>query len=98
MNKKAFSAIEVILVIVIIVITAFVLVQCGLKYTGNKQIFDTTFKYDYAYIELPNGYRIEGEVESWTDFEDGDQIQVTFTDGDTYLVHSSDIALVHHGG
>lgn len=98
MNKRGLSAIEIILVIVMIVVIGFALVQCALKYTGNRQIFDTTFKYDYAYIELPNGYRIEGEVASWRDFEDGDQIQVTFTNGDTYLVHSSDIALVHRGG
>ena len=34
----------------------------------------------------------KGAVQSWTDYEDGDQIQVKI-DGITYLVHSSNIAL-----
>lgn len=59
----------------------------------NKQVFDTTYKYNRAIIELPDGTVIDGKVQSWTDFEDGDQIQVKI-DGVTYLVHSSDIALI----
>ena len=61
---------------------------------GNKQIFDTTYKFDRAIIELPNGNVIDGKVESWTDYEDGDQIQVKI-DGKVYLVHSSNIALIN---
>ena len=60
----------------------------------NKQVFDTTYKYDRAIIQLPDGTVIDGKVQSWTDFEDGDQIQVKI-DGVTYLVHSSDIALIN---
>ena len=59
----------------------------------NKQIFDTTYSFDYAIISLPNGKVIEGKVESWTDYEDGDQLQVKIN-GKTYLVHSSNIALI----
>ena len=59
----------------------------------NKQIFDTTYTFDKAIISLPNGELIEGEIESWTDFEDGDQIQVVI-DGKTYLVHSSQIVMI----
>lgn len=59
----------------------------------NKQVIDITYKYDYAIIELPNGQVVEGEVTSWTDYEDGDQIQVKI-DGVVYLVHSSDIVLI----
>lgn len=59
----------------------------------NKQVIDVTYKYDYAIIELPNGQVVEGEVTSWTDYEDGDQIQVKI-DGVVYLVHSSDIVLM----
>ena len=33
-------------------------------------------------------------VKSWTDYQDGDQIQVTADDGTTYLVHSSNITLI----
>lgn len=59
----------------------------------NKQIFDTTYSFDKAIISLPNGQIIEGKIDSWTDYEDGDQIQVKI-DGVTYLVHSSDIVLI----
>lgn len=59
----------------------------------NKQMIDTTYKYNRAIIQLPDGTVIDGKVQSWTDFEDGDQIQVKI-DGVTYLVHSSDIALI----
>ena len=60
----------------------------------NKQMIDTTYKFDRAIIQLPDGTVIDGKVQSWTDFEDGDQIQVKI-DGVTYLVHSSDIALIN---
>lgn len=59
----------------------------------NKQIFDTTYSFDKAIISLPNGNVVEGKIDSWTDFEDGDQIQVKIN-GITYLVHSSDIVLI----
>ena len=70
------------------------LVSCDIGY--NKQIFDTTFKFDKAIISLPNGAMIEGEIQSWKDFQDGDQIQVKIN-GKTYLVHSSNIALINEG-
>ena len=59
----------------------------------NMQIMDTTYKFDKAIISLPNGEIIEGDVQSWLDFEDGDQIQVKINDT-TYLVHSSQIVMV----
>ena len=59
----------------------------------NKQIFDTTYSFDKAIISLPNGKIIEGKIDSWTDYEDGDQIQVK-VNGVTYLVHSSNIVLI----
>lgn len=59
----------------------------------NKQVFDTTYSFDKAIISLPNGDVIEGKVDSWTDYEDGDQIQVKIN-GVTYLVHSENIVLI----
>ena len=59
----------------------------------NKQIIDLTYSYERAIISLPNGEVVDGKVQSWTDFEDGDQIQVKI-DGVTYLVHSSQAALI----
>lgn len=59
----------------------------------NKQIIDTTYKFNKAIISLPNGNIIEGKVDSWNDY-DGDQIQVKIN-GDTYLVHSSNVVLIN---
>lgn len=59
----------------------------------NKQLMDVTYSYDYAIINLGNGEVIEGKVQSWTDFADGDQIQVKI-DGKNYLVHSSNVTLI----
>ena len=65
-----------------------------LTLTGcNKQMVDLTYSYEYAILSLPNGEVVAGKVSSWTDFEDGDQIQVRIA-GKTYLVHSSNIVLI----
>jgi ribosomal protein S1 len=58
----------------------------------NKQVFDTTYKFDRAIISLPNGEVIEGKVDSWKDY-DGEQIQVKI-DGITYVVNSTDVVLI----
>lgn len=60
----------------------------------NKDIIDITYKYNYAYIYLQNGEIIQGEVEGWTDYEDGDQLQIRI-DGKTYLVHSINCTLIY---
>lgn len=56
---------------------------------GNKQMWDTTYTYDTAMIEMPGGEVLTVEIESWKDYEDGDQLQIKSTDGTSYLVHSS---------
>ena len=76
------------------VILALVLVAGLVLLAGcNKQMVDLTYSYIRAILSLPNGEVVEGKVSSWTDFEDGDQIQVKI-DGKTYLVHSSNIVLI----
>ena len=80
--------------IIAILLVAVIALSMALITTGcNKQLVDLTYSYEYAIIGLPNGETVEGKVSSWTDFEDGDQIQVRI-DGKTYLVHSSNIVLV----
>ena len=76
-----------ILLILVLVLGVMVLAGC------NKQMVDLTYSYEYAIIGLPNGETVEGKVSSWTDFEEGDQIQVKI-DGKTYLVHSSNVVLI----
>ena len=76
-----------LLLAVILVLSALVLSGC------NKQMVDLTYSYEYAIIGLPNGEVVEGKVSSWTDFDDGDQLQVKIN-GKTYLVHSSNVVLI----
>ena len=59
----------------------------------NRQIFDFTYNFNRAIIRLPDGDIVEGRVDSWMDFEDGDQLQIKI-DGVTYLVHSSNCVLI----
>ena len=74
-------------------ITSLGLLAVGLTGCGNMQIIDTTWSFEKAIIYLPNGEIIEGEVESWTDFEDGDQVQIKI-DGKQYLTHMSNVILI----
>ena len=76
-----------VLLAVIVLLTVCLLSGC------NKQMVDLTYSYEYAIIGLPNGEVVEGKVSSWTDFEDGDQLQIKI-DGKTYLVHSSNVVLI----
>lgn len=76
---------------IIVVIALFV--GMTLVGFGNKDWFDTTYKYDKAIIALQDGTIVQGEVQNWTDYEDGDQLQVK-VDGKVYLVHSSNVTLI----
>lgn len=60
---------------------------------GNRSLFDTTYTFNRAIISLPDGSFIQGTVESWRDYDDGDQLQVTI-DGVTYLTHASNVVLI----
>ena len=73
--------------ILLVLLTALILSGCG-----NQQILDLSYRFDYAEIAMPDGRVIEGKVDSWRDFEDGDQIQVVI-DGVTYLTHISNVVL-----
>lgn len=86
MKKTIITVVSVVLALVLVV-GLVLLAGC------NKQMVDLTYSYNRAILSLPNGEIVEGKVSSWTDFEDGDQIQVKI-DGKTYLVHSSNIVLI----
>lgn len=74
--------------------TLFVIAMMLMFMTGcNRQVIDTTFSYDKAILALPDGSIVSGKIESWKDYDDGDQIQVKI-DGTTYLVHSVNIVLI----
>ena len=76
-----------IALVLIMALTMF----CG--FAWNKQWIDLTYSYDRAVLGMPDGTVISGKVHSWTDYEDGDQIQVNI-DGVTYLAHSSQVVLI----
>ena len=80
-------------IVAFILIVIMTLTFCGCGY--NKSLVDFTYDFDEAMISLPNGEVIKGAIDSWTDFEDGDQIQVTI-EGTTYLTHSSNVLLISH--
>lgn len=73
--------------LLVVVLMSLLLAGC------NKQLIDTTYSFDRAIISLPNGEIVEGEVQSWKDFDDGDQVQVKINEK-TYLVHTMNVVLI----
>ena len=77
-----------------IIVCAFIVLAVLLfSGCGNRQVFDSTFTFNKAVINMPDGDVIKGNIQSWRDFEDGDMIQVKI-DGRTYLTHSSNVVLI----
>ena len=78
----------------IIAFVALAIVLSGvLTGCGNKDMWDTVRTFDEAIVRLADDTIVRGKVQSWTDYEDGDQIQVKI-DGVIYLVHSTDCTLM----
>lgn len=73
---------------------AIIFVVCTLLTGCNKQIVDLNYSYNYAIIQLPNGEVVQGYVDTWTDYEDGEQLQVKI-DGVVYLCSSYNCVLMH---
>jgi len=73
-----------------ILITALVTLLTGC----NKQIVDLDYTYNYAIIQLPNGDVVEGKVDSWKDYEDGEQLQIKIN-GTIYLCSSYNCVLLN---
>lgn len=77
-------------VFIIGILSALVLTATG---CGNYQIFDVTYGFNKAQVKMPNGSVISGNVDSWRDYEDSDQLQVVI-DGVTYLSAAENIVLI----
>ena len=75
--------------VVAIILSGFLAVSLS---ACNMQLLDTTYNYTYGYVELPNGECGEGTVDSWTDYENSDQIQVKI-DGVTYFTDTTRVVL-----
>ena len=67
----------------------------GLAGCGNKDMWDTNYTYDRAIIALPNGEVVEVEIYKWTDYEDGDQLQIIAKDGTVYLTSTLNCILIN---
>lgn len=78
-----------IALVIMLVLAVLLLASCG-----NKDVFDTVRTYHEAIVYMPDGSIVRGPVRNWRDYDDGDQIQVRVNDV-TYLVHSSNIVLMH---
>ena len=61
---------------------------------GNRRLIDTSYRFDRAIIQLPNGQVVDGKVSSWLDFDDSDAVQITI-DGKTYLTHYVNVCLIN---
>lgn len=77
----------------IIAIVICLIMMVGLLGCGNRDMLDTVYTYRYAIIKLPNGDIVQGEVEQWKDY-DGEQLQIKFKDGNTYLTCSQNAVLM----
>lgn len=79
---------------VLLIFAVFAIVMLAMIYTfTNKSIIDTTYSFEQAIISMPNGEVVRGKVSNWTDFDDGDQLQICI-DGKTYLTHASNVVLI----
>lgn len=79
-----------IIAFIIAIIMAFSL--CGCNYVGYD-FYDTNYHFDKAIIKMPNGDIEEVEVQKWADAE-GEQLTITDTDGNRYLVSSINCILI----
>ena len=59
----------------------------------NRQIFDTTWKYDTAVVRWPDGAMKTIKISSGRDYE-GEQVQITDRDGNVYLLSSFNTVLI----
>ena len=63
-------------------------------YGFNKQIFDFNYEYNTAIINMFDGTVKKVKIKSWKDYE-GEQFQITDTEGKTWLVSSINCHLIN---
>ena len=76
---------KVIAIVLAVIVIAMCFTGCG---GYNKQILDLNRNYNRAIIQLANGEVVEVEIDKWSDYEDGEQIQIIAKDGTVYLTSS----------
>jgi len=80
---------KILSVIFLILVLAIILTACG-----NQQFIDTTYTFNKAMIKMPDDTIIFGDIASWKDYDDCDQVQVRMKDGKTYYTSSENIVLI----
>lgn len=77
------------------IIAIIMMISVLFMFSGcNQMIFDTVYTFDYAIVEFPSGDVKTIEISKWTDYEDGEQLQIMANDGTVYLVNSVNCVLV----
>lgn len=61
---------------------------------GNRQMMDTTYRFQTAVIAMPDGTFVAGKVEGWKDYDDSGAIQVKI-DGKTYYTFLGNVVLIN---
>lgn len=79
-----------------LVVLLAIVISFGACYPSNRAA-DDVFYFHQAVIRMPDDTVISGSVEAWTDFSDGDQLQVKI-DGVWYLTHFSNAVLIAYPG
>lgn len=74
------------LLLISLLLSSILLIGC------NKQILDTTWKFDKAIIVIGDN-QIEVDIDSWSDYDDT-TIQIKDKDGKVYLTDSKNILMI----
>lgn len=81
---------KIISIIICLAIFACLFAGC------NRLIFDTTCKFDEAYVYGADGSLLaHGHVDSWNDYENSDSVQIKI-DGVSYYTHLVNVVLIAH--
>ena len=81
-----------VMIIIMIALVALGLSGCNKNAGYNKQFFDFNYKYTNAYIKIGDEWK-DVKIKAWTDYEDGDQLQLVLEDDTVLLVHSMNCIL-----
>lgn len=79
---------KISVLVIMIIVTMFMLTGC------NQTIIDTNYTFDRAIVVLNDGTKMEIQIKEWTDYSDGEQLQIKGKDGKTYLVSSFNTILI----
>ena len=63
----------------------------------NKSLFDTNYTFTKCRTWIGDEV-IEIEIDTWTDYEDGEQLQIKSKDGNVYLVSANNSILINEKG